>query len=73
MVSKTKLKEINTYLENEYIPVELNYNKESFNIDWCKLDYSIKEKPKHQFDIYFENLVNMLTKTTIIDDTTTNK
>ena len=70
MVSKTKLKEINTYLENEYIPAELNYNKECFNIDWSKLDYNIKEKPKHQFDIYFENLVSMLNKTTIVDDDT---
>ena len=52
MVSKTKLKEINTYLENEYIPAELNYNKECFNIDWYKLDYNIKEKLSQKYILY---------------------
>lgn len=67
MVSKTKLKEINYYLENNYIPQEFNYNKQIDNIDWFKLDYTPKVKV-NDFDIFFKEITNKLNNINIIND-----
>lgn len=67
MVSKTKLKEINYYLENNYIPQEFNYNKQIDNIDWFKLDYTPKVKV-NDFDIFFKEITSKLNNINIIND-----
>ena len=60
MLSNEKIKQLNNSLKNGHIPRELNFYKQEqiggFYLDWSKLDYNIKEKSKHDFDIFFETL-----------------
>lgn len=60
MLSKEKIKQLNNSLENGHVPKEMNFYKEQveggFVLDWSKLDYNIKEKPKHDFDVFFDYL-----------------
>jgi hypothetical protein len=57
MLSTKKMRELNASLENGKVPKELLFYKGvGFTLDWSKLDYSVKERPRHPFDVYFESL-----------------